>query len=92
MAQPRMLADENWDYLPSLLPQDWEAQAKATGAVRRLRKASSLGSLLRVLLLHIGHGCSLRTASVVGKAAGWISMSDVALHKKQGNRVKLRAA
>jgi hypothetical protein len=41
-----------------------------------------VGSLLRVLLLHIGHGCSLRTTSVVGKAAGWISMSDVALHQK----------
>lgn len=82
MAHTRMLADENWDYLLSLLPHNWEAQAKATGAVRRLRGASSLGSLLRVLLLHIGHGCSLRTASVVGKAAGWISMSDVALHKK----------
>ena len=82
MAHTCTLADENWDYLLSLLPRDWEAQAKATGAVRRLRGASSLGSLLRVLLLHIGHGCSLRTASVVGKAAGWISMSDVALHKK----------
>ena len=82
MVHTRTLADENWDYLLSLLPQDWQAQAKATGAVLRLRGASSLGSLLRVLLLHIGHGCSLRTASVVGKAAGWISMSDVALHKK----------
>ena len=82
MAHTRTLADENWDYLLGLLPQDWEAQAKATGAVRRLRGASSLSSLLRVLLLHIGHGCSLRTASVVGKAAGWIRMSDVALHKK----------
>ena len=82
MAPTRTLTDENWDYLLSLLPGDWEAQAKATGAVRRLRGASSLSSLLRVLLLHIGHGCSLRTASVVGKAAGWISMSDVALHKK----------
>ena len=82
MVHTRTLADENWDYLLGLLPQDWEAQAKATGAVRRLRGASSLSSLLRVLLLHIGHGCSLRTASVVGKAAGWIRMSDVALHKK----------
>lgn len=82
MAPTRTLADENWNYLLSLLPGDWEAQAKATGAVRRLRGASSLSNLLRVLLLHIGHGCSLRTASVVGKAAGWISMSDVALHKK----------
>ncbi|WP_050031397.1 IS4 family transposase [Verrucomicrobium sp. BvORR034] len=76
------LPDENWDYLLSLLPEDWESLAKTTGAVRRLRGAKSLGSLLRVLLLHAGHGCSLRTASVVGKAAGWISMSDVALHKR----------
>jgi hypothetical protein len=36
-----------------------------------------------VLLLHIGHGCSLRTTSVLGKAAGWIQMSDVALHRKR---------
>jgi hypothetical protein len=82
MPTVRTLPDENWDYLLSLLPSDWEAQAFSTGAVRRLRGASSLSSLLRVLLLHIGHGCSLRTASVVGKAAGWIAMSDVALHKK----------
>jgi hypothetical protein len=68
--------------LTKLLPSDWEEQAKKTGAVRRLRGAASLGSLLRVLLLHIGHGCSLRTASVVGKAAGWINMSDVALYKQ----------
>jgi len=76
------LTDENWEYLLKLLPADWEAQARLTGAVQRLRGATSLSSLLRVLLLHIGHGCSLRTASVVGKAAGWVSMSDVALHKK----------
>lgn len=79
------LADDNWDYLLKLLPSDWEAQARQTGSVRRLRGATSLGSLLRCLLLHVGHGCSLRTASVVGKAAGWISMSDVALHKQLAN-------
>ena len=82
MAAAHTLADENWEYLLGLLPADWQAQARSTGAVRRLRGAPSLGNLLRVLLLHIGHGCSLRTASVVGKAAGWISMSDVALYKR----------
>lgn len=82
MAQTQTLADENWQYLLSLLPEDWEALAKQTGAVRRLRGAKSVGDLLRVLLLHIGHGCSLRTSSVMGKAAGWTNMSDVALHRK----------
>lgn len=76
------LADENWDYLLTLLPENWRTQARKLGGVRRLRGASSIESLLRTLLLHIGHGCSLRTTSVVAKAAGWASMSDVALLKK----------
>lgn len=76
------LADENWDYLLTLLPADWQDLAKSSGGVQRLRGADSLSSLLRTLLLHIAHGCSLRTTSVVAKAAGWASMSDVALLKK----------
>jgi hypothetical protein len=76
------LADENWDYVLTLLPADWQALAKSSGGVRRLRGAASLSSLLRTLLLHIAHGCSLRTTSVVAKAAGWATMSDVALLKK----------
>ncbi len=76
------LADGNWNYVLTLLPANWEALAKSSGAVRRLRGAASVGDLLRTLLLHIGHGCSLRTTSVVAKAAGWATMSDVALLKK----------
>lgn len=76
------LSDENWEYLLGLLPEDWEAQAKRHGAVRRMRGADSLGNLLRTLLLHVAHGCSLRTTATVAKAAGWASMSDVALLNK----------
>lgn len=76
------LTDGNWDYLLTLLPADWQELAKSSGGVRRLRGAASLSSLLRTLLLHIAHGCSLRTTSVVAKAAGWADMSDVALLKK----------
>ena len=76
------LTDGNWDYLLTLLPTDWEALAKTSGGVKRLRGAESLSSLLRTLLLHIAHGCSLRTTSVVARTAGWASMSDVALLKK----------
>lgn len=76
------LADGNWDYVLTLLPADWQALAKTTGGVQRLRGAESLSSLLRTLLLHVAHGCSLRTTSVVAKAAGWASMSDVALLKR----------
>lgn len=76
------LADENWQFLLGLLPADWEQLARKTGAVKRLRGCGSVGQLLRALLLHVGLGCSLRETVVVGKAAGWLEMSDVALMKK----------
>lgn len=76
------LEDTNWDYLLTLLPTNWQELAKTSGGVSRLRGTTSLGNLLRTLLLHVAHGYSLRTTSVVAKAAGWASMSDVALLKK----------
>ena len=82
MTTLRTLADENWDYLLTLLPADWQSLAREGGGVQRLRGAGSLSNLLRTLLLHIGHGCSLRTTSALAKAAGWACMSDVALLKK----------
>lgn len=69
------LADENWAYLLTLLPVDWQELAKTSGGVLRLRGAASLSDLLRTLLLHIAHGCSLRTTSVVAKAAGWAGLT-----------------
>ncbi len=76
------LADQNWTFLLKLLPADWEASARTTGAVKRLRGFDSVDQLLRALLLHVGLGCSLRETVVVAKAAGWLEMSDVALLKK----------
>lgn len=85
------MADRNWDYLLTLLPADWESSAKALGAARRLRGVSSVSHLLRTLLLHAGHGCSLRTTAVVAKSSGWASLSDVALLKRlRGSEVWLQ--
>ena len=74
--------DTNWTYLLSLLPADWESLAKTSGGLRRLRGTASAGDLLRTLLLHVGHGFSLRSTAVLAKAAGWAAMSDVALLNK----------
>lgn len=76
------LVDENWTFLLKLLPSDWESSARTTGAVTRRRGFRSVDRLLRALLLHAGAGCSLRETAAVGKAAGWLAMSDVALLKK----------
>lgn len=82
MTTGQTLSDTNWDYLLTLLPADWRELAMTTGAVRRLRGATTLESLLRTILLHVAHGYSLRTTSAVAKEAGWASMSDVALLNK----------
>ena len=76
------LPDINWNYLLTLLPANWEKMAFDCGAISRLRGFHSAGNFLRKLLLHIAHGYSLRTTSVAAKAAGWASLSDVALLKK----------
>ncbi len=71
--------DENWELLLSLFPAGWEQQAVLLGAVERLRGFASIRELLRVLLLHVGKGYSLRETVVRAKQAGLAEVSDVTL-------------
>lgn len=78
----RCYADANWSTILRFLPVGWEEQAKALGALRRLRKVSSAEKLLRVLMIHLVDGCSLRetvTRACQGRLA---VISDVALFKR----------
>jgi hypothetical protein len=74
--------DEDWELLLSLFPLGWQEQAILTGAVERLRGFDSAANLLRVLLLHVGKGYSLRETAVRAQLAGWSQVSDVALLKR----------
>lgn len=71
--------NEDWHVLAGLLPSDWKDLARTTGAVRRLRGFDSLDAVLRTLLMHVGHGWSLRETVVQAKLAGIAEVSDVAL-------------
>jgi hypothetical protein len=82
MKQAASVSDENWRFLVSQLPADWEQQAIEQGAIERQRGFADTASLLRTLLLHVGLGCSLRESVVAAKAAGWGRCSDVALLKR----------
>jgi hypothetical protein len=82
MRQAASVSDENWRFLLSQLPSDWEQQAIEQGAIERQRGFADTASLLRTLLLHVGLGCSLRETVVAAKAAGWGQCSDVALLKR----------
>lgn len=74
--------DEEWQLLASFLPRDWRELAREKGAIRRQRGITDPDALLRLLLLHVATGLSLRQAVARAKILGWPSMSDVALLKR----------
>lgn len=83
---PQMrLAEENWKVLRSLFPAGWQQMAWQSGAVRRLRGFQSPDVLLRMLMLHVARGYSLRETVVRARLANWTDISDVALLKRLRN-------
>ena len=72
----------NWAIMRSFLPRGWEEQARLSGALKRTRGVSGAEALLRTLLIHLAHGCSLAETSVRAKQAGLCTMSSVALFKR----------
>lgn len=74
--------NEDWELLLSFFPPGWEALAAESGALKGLRKDKSPENLLRVLLLHLGCGHSLRETAVRARRAGLADLSSVALKKR----------
>lgn len=74
--------DQDWPVVMDMLPAQWEAKALELGAVRRLRGFDSVAALLRVLMIHLADGCSLRETAARARAGGLASVSDVALLKR----------
>jgi Transposase DDE domain len=79
------IAKENWKVLTSLFPAGWRQMAWQSGAVERLRGFPSPDVLLRILMLHVARGYSLRETVVRAKLANWADISDVALLKRLRN-------
>ena len=76
------LAASDWDLVKRLLPNDWQLSARQCGALRRTRNVDSAETLLRLILLHVAGGLSLRQTVVRAEAFGWATLSDVALLKR----------
>lgn len=75
--------EKDWGVVIAMLPAQWENKAVELGAVRRqLRGFDSVASLLRVLLIHLADGCSLRETAARASAGGLAEVSDVALLKR----------
>ena len=73
---------EDWGLLVSFLPENWRDLAVDTGALKGLRKDKSAENLLRVLLIHLGCGYSLRETAARARKANLAELSAVALWKR----------
>ena len=75
-------ANEDWDLLLSFLPANWKELGRLTDATKGLRQDKSEEACLRVLLMHLGCGLSLRETVVRAREAHLANLSDVALLKR----------
>ena len=73
---------EDWKVLLSLFPEGWDRQAKLSGAMERRSGIKLPETLLRLFLLHIARGYSLRETVVRAKESGVARISDVGLLKR----------
>jgi len=76
--------DADCDYLLTFLPSGWQDKARELGALRRCRKIPDARVLLRVLLIHLAEGCSLRETAVRARQGGLLDVSDVAIMDRLG--------
>lgn len=74
--------EQDWSVVTAMLPADWQGKAMELGALRRLRGFASVEAMLRVLLIHLADGCSLRETVVRARAGDLADISDVALLKR----------
>ena len=79
METERLKVESDFEYWVGFLPQGWREKAKELGALSRCRKIPDADTLLRVLLLHLAQGCSLRETSALARRGGLANLSDVAI-------------
>lgn len=70
---------DDWDLVCRFLPRGWQQQARLCGAFQRARNIPDPAVLLRVLLVHLAGGDSLRQTAAYARNAGWCSVSAVDL-------------
>jgi hypothetical protein len=74
--------DEDWPLLLSMMPSGWQELARETQALKGLRQDKDVSACLRILLLHLAWGYSLRETGVRAREAQLADLSDVALLKR----------
>lgn len=73
---------DDWQVVRQHLPEGWEEAARRFGALHRARGVPNADVLLRVLMLHLADGCSLKETALRAHQAGWCTISSVAIFKR----------
>lgn len=73
---------DDWQVIRQHLPSGWEAAARRLGALHRTRGIPDADVLLRVLMVHLADGCSLKETALRAHQAGWCTISAVAVFKR----------
>jgi len=81
-SEPTVDLDRDFEFLVSFLPEDWEQKARELGALRRCRKVPDARVLLRVLLIHLAEGCSLRETAVRARLGQIVDLSAVTVKNR----------
>jgi hypothetical protein len=73
---------EDWAILRSWLPEDLHERARADGFFRRMRGLSDAELWLRLILMHVAGGLSLKQTATRARELGLAEVSSVALFKR----------
>lgn len=74
--------EKEWGILTRYLPENYQELARTHKALRRARGIKDADTLLRLILLHVSGGLSLRQTVVRAKNANLATITDVALLKR----------
>lgn len=74
-----IILNEDWNMLTSFFPEGWEQKAYEMGALVRRRKIDSPSTLMRLLLIHLADGKSLRSTVAYAREANLCQINDAAL-------------
>lgn len=72
----------NWRVLAKFFPEGWRVKGNELGLLHRKRNIKSTSVLLRIFLIHLADGCSLRETATRAKEGDLANVSAVALQKK----------
>jgi hypothetical protein len=82
MRQNQDALPEDWGILAGWLPEDINDHARTSGFLRRARGMQDASRWLRLILMHVAGGLSLKQTVVRARELGLASVSSVALFKR----------